>query len=273
MTEQPEAGDIGAAGGAGGERHVRCHVVEPHHRGHRSRSDLVVGEVGLDGCGDHPDPERFGEDQILTGGETGVGHDAVGMHLAGDRQAVLGFGVIDGVTTHDREATGAGDVLPTGQQLTEEFGREGVGVPAHQVEREQRPSTHGVHIGHAVRRGDLTPGACVVDHGRDEVGGGDQGALVVEAPHGGVVAGGRAHEQLGGFVGLQVAHDVRELARGELAASTGAVAELGEAKLLGVGHAGVLGSSGLRLTVLVRRRRRPALSRRCVGSRAGTTSP
>ena len=43
--------------------------------------------------------------------------------------------------------------------------------------------------------------------------------------------GSYADEELGGLIGLQVAHDVRELARGELAASTSAVAELGQPDL------------------------------------------
>ena len=60
--------------------------------------------------------------------------------------------------------------------------------------------------------------------------------VVVETPDGGVVTGGGADEELSGLIGLQVTHDVRELAGGELAASTGAVAELCESERVRFGH-------------------------------------
>ncbi len=81
-------------------------------------STTVAGDrVGLDRSRDDADPERLGEDQILAGHETGVGQDPIGVHLAGDGHAVLGFGVVDGVSADDREAGGAGDVLTAGQEL------------------------------------------------------------------------------------------------------------------------------------------------------------
>jgi hypothetical protein len=64
--------------------------------------------------------------------------------------------------------------------------------------------------------------------GGDEVGGEDQGALGVQAPDRGVVARGRADEQVGVTGKLKAAQDLRQLARGELAGSARAVAELRE---------------------------------------------
>ena len=92
------------------------------------------------------------------------------------------------------------------------------------------------HIQMAVGGGDPSPCARVVDDRRDEVGGGDEGPIVVELPDGRIVATVGADEQFVGVISVQVAHHVRELARGELAASTGAVAELCEANPIAFTH-------------------------------------
>ncbi len=159
-----------------------------------------------------------------------------GIHLAGHRQAVLRFGVVDRVSANDRESGSGRDVLAASQQFTEELGRKLVGVPPDEIEGEQRPTPHCVDVGHAVCSGDPTPGPGVVDDRRDEVGRRDQCPVRVELPHGGIVAGVGTHEQFSGVVGLQMAHDVRQLARGELAASTGPVAELCEANPIAFTH-------------------------------------
>ena len=66
----------------------------------------------------------------------------------------------------------------------------------------------------------------------------DQRALVVTAdfitpvvgqsPYRGVVAGGRSHQQVGVFSRVELAQYLHQVAGGQLAASTGAVAELGQ---------------------------------------------
>ena len=58
----------------------------------------------------------------------------------------------------------------------------------------------------------------------------------IDAPHRRVVARRGPDEQVTRSISVQFAHHVRELARGELAASTSAVAELSESVLDVVGH-------------------------------------
>ena len=70
------------------------------------------------------------------------------------------------------------------------------------------------------------PGPRIVDHRRYVVGGQDQGPLVGQTPDGGVVARVHADQEVRTVHGCQSAYDVRQLAGGELAASTSAVAEL-----------------------------------------------
>ena len=72
----------------------------------------------------------------------------------------------------------------------------------------------------------MAPGARIIDHRGDEVGSGDNRSVVVEFPHCSVVAGVGADEEFVRVIGFEMAHDVRQFARGELAASTGAVTEL-----------------------------------------------
>ena len=119
------------------------------------------------------------------------------------------------------------------EHVAEQLGGQLVDVPAHQVQREQRGAAHGVDVGHAVGGRDAAPGAGVVDHRGDEVGGEHQGALVREAPDGGVVAGQGPDQEVRITGRCYTTHDVRQLARGELARSAGAVRERREARRLG----------------------------------------
>jgi len=72
---------------------------------------------------------------------------------------------------------------------------------------------------------------------RDEVGREDQGPVGVQPPDRGVVARGRADEQVGMVRQFQAAQDLRQLAGRELAGSARAVTELGESSR-GGGHSG-----------------------------------
>ena len=196
VAEQPEAGDVGAAGGAGGQGGVAGLGVEAGHRRHGRLDQRGRGHVGLDGGGGDADAERLGQHEDVAGAESGVGEDPVGMDLAHHRHAVLRLGIVDGVAAgHDEAGLGGygGTAL---EHLGQQVGGQLVDVPAHQVEGEQRRAAHGVDVGDGVGRGHPPPGAGVVDHGRDEVGGDHQGALVREAPHGGIVAGERPDQQV-----------------------------------------------------------------------------
>ena len=112
------------------------------------------------------------------------------------------------------------------EYVAEQLGREGIGVPTDQIQREERPTAHRVDVRHAVGRCDASPGARIVDHRCDEVGSRHERALVVEFPDRGVVTGVGPDQQPVGMGSIQMAHNVRQLAGCELAASTGPVAEL-----------------------------------------------
>ena len=73
--------------------------------------------------------------------------------------------------------------------------REGIARPAHEVQAESRPPTHGVHIGQGVGRCHPSPVVGVVDDGREEVDGGHQREVGRDAVHGGVVGRLQADQQ------------------------------------------------------------------------------
>ena len=63
-------------------------------------------------------------------------------------------------------------------------------------QREDRPAAHGIDVGNRVGRGDAAEIERIVDDGREEIGGGDDGLLVVELVHRRVVAGFDADQQI-----------------------------------------------------------------------------
>ncbi len=187
----------------------------------------------LERSGDDPDTQRLGEHQGLPGLQTRVGEDPGRVDLTDDRQPELGFGIVDGVAARNDEAGGGRDRSRTGQDLTEELVRQFLGVPADQIQSQQRPAAHGVDVGHRVGRGDATPRVGVVDQGGDEVGGDNKRAVVVDLPDGSVVTSGCIDQKSTIVRRSQTAQHVRQVAGGELAGSTSAVAELGQSS----GHA------------------------------------
>jgi hypothetical protein len=78
---------------------------------------------------------------------------------------------------------------------------------------EEHLAAHGVDIAHGVGRGDRAVGPGVIHHRREEVGGLDQGALIVQAEDGGVIRLAQPHQHVGIFSCReepgQLAHDLR----------------------------------------------------------------
>ena len=104
MSEQAETRDVCCAGCSGCDGD-RCRIgVEACHGLHRRLNDVGRGISGLDGSGDHANPQWLCEDQGISGSETRVGEHSVGMDLSHDGQAELGFRVINGVSTGNHEA-------------------------------------------------------------------------------------------------------------------------------------------------------------------------
>ena len=251
-----EVAHVGGAGGASLHRYLGRIVVETDHGVQDLGHQFGRGVAPLNGRSGHAYAQRLRQDQDVVGSEPGVGQDAVGVDLAHDGQAELGLRIVDGVPAGDHEPGLGRDVLRAKEDLSQQVARQLLAVPPHQVEGQQRPTSHGVHVGYRVGSRHATPGPSVVDNRGDEVGRDHQGTLVIQPPHGSIVAGCDTDQQVGIGHGGQAAHDVRQLTGGELAASTGSVTELGQ-------------STGLRHVVTPSQIAGGSLSRARVGAGSG----
>ena len=93
---------------------------------------------------------------------------------------------------------GLGDLVQgTCDNTVQLFGRQLAGWEADKVQAGDWACAHGINVTDGVCRGDLAVGERVVDRGRDEVGGGDDGNLLVQLVDTGIIAGVKTNEQVG----------------------------------------------------------------------------
>ena len=94
---------------------------------------------------------------------------------------------------------------------------------------------HGVDIGEGVGRGNPAPVVGAVDHGGEEVGGGQHGEVLADQHRSGVVAVVQADQNVGCRLPGEAADGLLELTRRDLARATAAVGVTGETKIGGPG--------------------------------------
>lgn len=104
-----------------------------------------------------------------------------------DAQAVLWFVILNGVAARDDASGLDGFGMPTLQNGANVLFRQTV-RHAQKVHRNFRLAAHGVHVAQRVRRGNLTEEIRIVHNGGEEVDRLNDGDLVGDAVHGGVVA-------------------------------------------------------------------------------------
>src|SRR5206468_1950104 len=108
-----------------------------------------------------------------------------------------GLRVVDAVSAGDM-ATGLGcDVETTAENVAYELQRERLARPRQQIDREKGTAAHRVDVGERVGCGDPAPVVGVIDDRREEVRGGKDCGLAVDADRGSVVAGIEADEEFG----------------------------------------------------------------------------
>ncbi len=89
-------------------------------------------------------------------------------------------------------------------------------------------AAHGEHVVQCVRGGDRAEVVRVVDDRREEVDGEDEGPLVVEPVHGGVVGRVEPDEQVGGFRRCERAEQALQPRRRILGGTASGAGEAGE---------------------------------------------
>jgi hypothetical protein len=159
------------------------------------------------------------------------------MYHAQRHEAVDGLDRIDRMTARHGNAGLRADVLATAQHGRNHVVRQHVDRHADDGEREDRLAAHGVDVRERIGRRDTPEVVRVVDDGHEEVGGRDDGLLVVETVDGGVVGRFRADEQIGKRRQRRDALEQRrQHARRDLAAAAAAMREAGEARHGGRGR-------------------------------------
>jgi len=161
--------DLGGVAGFG---------VQRRHDAHRVRDERRWRRVALDRGGDHPETDGFGEHQRVAGPGAGVGPDLIGVDGSDDREAELGFGVVDGVTAGDDGPRGSDHVGAAVEHPGQQVEGEALAGPADEVEREERCAPHGVDVRERVRGRNAPPVVGVVDDRGEEVGGDDDRQVV-----------------------------------------------------------------------------------------------
>ena len=126
----------------------------------------------------------------------GVGNLTARLDQPHHRQPVFGFVVVNGVAADD-EAVGLGGlVVAAAQYIAQHIGGQGGGEADH-IQGKQRPAAHRVDVAQGIGRGHGAELVGVVGDRGEKVHGHHQRRFVVQPVDGGVIAGGRPHQQIG----------------------------------------------------------------------------
>ena len=181
VAEQAEPGHVGGRAHPRGQGGLAGARVEQRHGRDRGRDDVGGRLSALERGGDHAGADRLGEDQLVSGRRAVDGHQRGRVGQARHGQAVLGHRVVDRVAARDEAPGLRRHLRAAAQHLAQDGEVEPVARPGGQVDREQRPAAHRVHVGQRVRGRDPAPVGRVVDDRGEEVRGQHQRALVVQA--------------------------------------------------------------------------------------------
>ena len=187
VTEQAEARHVGAGVDIFGASHGIARLfVERRHVGINRVAGGGGDEVCFDGGREHAAAERLGEHQHIARLRADIFEDAVGMDESRDAQAVLWLVILNGVAARDDASGLDGFGMPTLQNGANVVFRKAV-RHAQKVHRHSWLAAHGVHVAQRVRRGDLAEEIRIIHNGGEEVDRLNDGDLVGDAVHGGVV--------------------------------------------------------------------------------------
>ena len=170
--------------------------------------------------------QRFAQDQHIARLGRGIALDATRVRQAQHHQAVNWLYRVNAVATRDGYACVLTHALPTRQNAPNHLGTEHIDGHTHQGQSEDGCAAHGIDIADRVGGGDATKVKRVVDDGHEEVGGGNQGLLVIELVHRRVVCRVYAHQQLRRQ--RKAAHatqNIAQHARGDLATAAPAMGQ------------------------------------------------
>ena len=231
VAQQAEARHIGRGPRPGLERGLRGVPVQSRHHLDRGGGDLAGG---LHAVVQQAHPERLGQRDRQACLRGVVAQQTVRAGGAGDGHAVLGFGIVDRVPADDRHSGLLRDRETAGEHLLQQLVGQDLAGPADEVDRDHGVAAHRVDVAERVRGRDPSPVVGVVDHGGEEVRGGEHGRVAVGPadPHGGgVIPVVQAHDHLVVLLPGEGGDDLLELARRDLGGAAASVRHRGQADL------------------------------------------
>ena len=144
-------------------------------------------------------------------------------------QPVDRFRAVDRVSASHRNAGRCTDGLAALQNLPDGVGGQDVDRHADDGECKQRFAAHGVDVGQCVGGGDAAKVERIIDNRHEEISGGDDGLLVVEAVDRSIIGSVDADQQVGHRqYGPDAGEDLFQHGRCNFAAAAATVRQLGQ---------------------------------------------
>ena len=101
------------------------------------------------------------------------------------------------MTARHRNARLRADIFAAAQHRRDHIVRQHIDRHADQRQRENRLTAHRIDVGERIGRRNAAEIVRIVDNRHEEIGGGDDRLLIVQAVHGGIVGGLGADQQVG----------------------------------------------------------------------------
>jgi hypothetical protein len=153
----------------------------------------------------------LGQHQYVARLSAGIGEYFAGRYYSRNDEAILWFRVLNGVPTNDFDPRFARLVATTFQDLAQHLKWNLLCGKTDNVQREQRPAPHGIHVAERIGRRDLSVFVWGIHDRSDKVHRLDNGSLVVDAIGRSVIGRRCSHENSRIFYWGQVTQDLRQV--------------------------------------------------------------
>ena len=158
------------------------------------------------------------------------------MNDPGHGKAVFRFVVLDAVTADQQDARFPHLIQAAAEDIAEDGNIHFVDRKADDVHRGDRPPAHRIDVSERIRHCDPAEGVGIVHDGGEEIDGLDDGQVVAEPIHAGVLGMLHAYDQVRIGNERQILQRLLQVPRTYLAGSAGPVDRLRQPHLLSIVH-------------------------------------
>ena len=233
MPGQAEPGDVGGRGDAGRGHGLGGGAVEGAHGELGLGQSVGRGPSDLAGEAQRARADGLGQDEQVAGPGLAVHGHLAGIDDAGHGEAELDLAVLDAVAAEEGDAGFAELVDAALEHPVHDARAERLDGEGDDRQGGQGLAAHGVDVAHGVGRGDLAEGVGIVDDGREDVDGLDEGGPGREPVDPGVVAGVRRDEDARVDRPGQAGEGPLEVLLADLGGAAGVLDESGQSDVLG----------------------------------------